>query len=310
MHRAAEPRLSCDARRPEPDAGVCARVCLALRPATAGVLLGLLALGAHAQPEATAQAPIPASTSRAVPAPTSTSGPLAGTPVTNPHAAKPGQVPPGFDPFTPGSRLRPVDFVVRWGQPAAETEDLRVPRRRGENTAWHDPATGLLHHQHRGYREPGVRALVGRPQFVALVGPGGEISADTPRIEVAGANTVFQLTPERRAQAPRQDGPPPVGLLNTQLKLRVTQPAGTRRLDEALGVFTPTPAAWRRVRNGPVAEAPQPTAVPVRAAGRGGPGDQVLPTQGAEDPAVIPATNAEPAPNAEPAATDEPSPGA
>lgn len=260
MKRAAEPGLICCDRRREPVVEVCARVWSAFGPMAAGVLLGVGVCVGLCTVSAGAQ-------SRDAAAASPRSGARAGAAVSNPHAANQGQDPPGFEQFTYGSRLRPVDFVVRWGTPAAEPETVRVPRRAGSHTAWHDPTTGLLHHQYRGYREPGVRALVGRPQYVALVGPDGEIAPGSPRIEVAGANTVFQLTPERRAQAPRRTRPTPPGLLNTKLNLRMAQPDGTRQIDERLGSFTPLPVTRRRVRNGPATGAAPPAAVPARAVG-------------------------------------------
>jgi len=241
--RVAEPRTACRRR-----AGV--RVAArAASVAAAGVLLCLAAAPGRAQPASSAID--------------------AGVADLDPHATSLRRIEPGLGRFDFNARLRPVDHAARWGVGAGvhDADPVRAPRPAAPQTAWRDPATGLLHHQPRRYRAPGVRALLDRPLYLARRGADGRIDPDAPRVAIIGANTVFELTPERAPEAPRPAGPPPAGLVDTRLDLRVGGIDDTRGVAQRMRAVGPTRAEPRRVRNGPASGDPAAEPVPVQRAG-------------------------------------------
>lgn len=241
MARVAKPR---PARRPGAAANACARAASA---AAAGVLLCLAAAPGRGQPASSAVD--------------------AGVADLDPHATSLRRVEPGLGQFDFGARLRPVDYAVRWGVGAPDAEAVRAPRLATPQSAWRDPATGLLHHQPRRYRAPGVRALVDRPQYLVRRGPDGRIDPAAPRVAVIGANTVFELTPEAPPEAPRPAGPPPAGLVDTRLDLRIGGLDDTRGVAQRVRAVRPARDAPRRVRNGPASGEPAPDPVAVERPG-------------------------------------------
>ena len=191
---------------------------------------------------------------------------------------------PGIGQFDFATRLRTVDFGAGWG-----VRQEQAPRVNAPLAVWRDPATGLLHHQPRRLRAPGVRALVDRQGYLVRRGLDGAIDPNAPRIAVVGANTVFELTPERPTAAPRPAGPPPPGLLDTRLDMRVGAPDDLRSVGQRIGATVPKAAARRSVRNGPAAGAEGRVASPAA------PRRAETPAAVAESP-----SDADPAPAADP----------
>ncbi len=195
----------------------------------------------------------------------------------DPRAASLRRVEPGNAQFSFESRLhrvqwvRPLDFSVGW----QAQSPLQAPRANPavnpiadtRITPWRDPATGLLHHQPRRYSAPGLRALVDRPLYLVPHTPEGTVDPNAPRVALIGANTVFELTPERPA-ARRPMGPPPRNLLDTQLNLRVGPAAQTPQQARRIMSQIPQPLQPKRTASvasssAEVVEPVKPSAPPV-----------------------------------------------
>ena len=207
---------------------------------------------------------------------------------------------PGIGQFDFATRLRTVDFGAGWG-----VRQEQAPRVNAPLAVWRDPATGLLHHQPRRLRAPGVRALVDRQGYLVRRGLDGAIDPNAPRIAVVGANTVFELTPERPAAARRPAGPAPPNLLDTRLDMRVGAPDDLRSVGQRIGAAVPKAAARRSVRNGPAAGAEQRVASPATPRRAETPA-AVAESASDSDLAPVPAPAADPAPGADLAPEVEP----
>ena len=99
------------------------------------------------------------------------------------------------------TRLTNADFRSLWTPLGAATGRIAT-----------DPSTGLKHSQRFRYAAPGVRALVDQPNYLVDVGgpqPGLNVQPNTDgaQVMITPANTVFQLTLERKPVL--EQAPPP-----------------------------------------------------------------------------------------------------